>query len=155
MSQLARGEGRGATLWEGDFPSSGVYRLEANLWPEEIATETAARGWRFFYLYGATIFDKHTFLDACQAAFDLPGYFGHNWDAFEETIADLSWAPAAGYVLLYDRVANFAVNRPAEWAIALDILRSAANQWARRGVPCYVLLRETGGMTPGVPLLRT
>ena len=148
------GEGRGAVGWPDALPS-GVYRLDANLWPEEIAAETAARGWRFSYLYGATIFDKRTFLAACQATLGLPGYFGHNWDAFEEVINDLSWAPAAGYVLLYDRVANFAANRPAEWAIALDILRSTANQWTRRGVPCYVLLRQTGGMTHGIPLLRT
>ena len=157
MSQVARsgvgnGEGRRAAGWPDALPS-GVYQLDANLWPEEIAAETAARGWRFAYLYGATIFDKRTFLASCQAALGLPGYFGHNWDAFEETINDLSWAPATGYVLLYDRVANFAVNRPAEWAIALGILWDAAAAWGRRGVPFYILLRQTGGTTPSVPFL--
>jgi hypothetical protein len=153
MSQVTHGEGREATLWEGELPPSGIYRLEENLWPAAIAAAATAQGWRCFYLYGATIFDKRTFLTACQAALGLPGYVGHNWDAFEETINDLSWAPAAGYVLLYDRVANFAVNRPAAWAIALDILRDAAAAWGRRGVLFYVLLRQTGGMTPGIPLL--
>ena len=114
----------------------------------------AARGWRFFHLYGAAVFDKRTFLAACQSALTLPSYFGHNWDAFEETINDFSWAPAGGYVLLYDRVANFGANRPAEWAVALDILRSAAISWGQRGTPFYVLLRHTGGYATSAPLLR-
>ena len=153
MKTGARGEGRGARLWDGELPPSGVYRLEENLWPAELTRAAKARGWRGFYLYGATIFDKRTFLAACQTALAFPAYFGHNWDAFEEMVNDLSWAPAAGYVLLYDRVANFAVNRPAEWAIALDILRSAAAEWARRGVPFTVLLRQDGGTARGVPRL--
>ena len=144
------GEGRGA---RGDELPAGVYRLEENLWTAAIADAAAAQDRRCFYLYGAAIFDKRTFLAACQEALGLPAYFGHNWDAFEETINDLSWAPAAGYVLLYDRVANFAVNRPAEWAIALDILRAAAAEWARRGVPFTVLLRQDGGAAGGVPKL--
>jgi hypothetical protein len=149
----ARGEGRGApSHWVGALPS-GVYRLEENRRPDDIAAEAAARDCRFSYLYGATIFDKHTFLAACQTALAFPAYFGHNWDAFEEMINDLAWAPAAGYVLLYDRVANFAVNRPAEWAIALDILRGAAAEWARRGIPFTVLLRQDGGAARGVPRL--
>jgi hypothetical protein len=145
-----RGEGRGER--GGELPA-GVYRLEENRWPAALAAEAAANGRRFRYLYGATIFDKRTFLAACQAALAFPAYFGYNWDAFEELINDLAWAPAAGYVLLYDRVANFAVNRPAEWAIALDILRGAAAEWARRGVPFTVLLRQDGGAAGGVPRL--
>ena len=134
--------------------ASGVYRCEANIWPDLLGAAAALQGWRFYYLNGATIFDKRSFLSACQAALHLPAYFGHNWDAFEETIRDLAWAPADGYLILYDRVANFAANRPDEWAIALDILRSAADEWARQGTPFYVLLRHSGGGTAGVPLLQ-
>ena len=138
------GEGRGAVGWPDALPS-GVYRLDANLWPEEIAAETAARGWRCFYLYGATIFDKRTFLDACQAAFDLPGYFGRNWDAFEEVINDLSWAPAAGYVLLYDQLWWLACDHLRHWQTAHTILEDASSNWSKAGVPFYPLVRSTHG----------
>ena len=155
MNVLARGPAvrlQLSSLWQGAL-ASGVYQVENDLWPDTLATQTAAHQWRFFYLYGAAVFDKRTFLAACQTAFALPGYFGHNWDAFEETINDFGWAPAAGYVLLYDRVANFAANRPTEWAVAEDILRATASAWGRSGTPFYVLLRHTGGCVTGAPLL--
>lgn len=153
-----RGAGQGPdlllrALWQGQL-ASGLYRVEADLWPDALAAQAGAHGWRFFHLYGATIFDKQSFLAACQEALALPGYFGHNWDAFEELINDLSWAPAAGYLLLYERVANFGANSPAEFAVALDILHAAAEAWGQRGAPCYVLLRHTGGCASAAPLLR-
>src|SRR5690242_7078030 len=33
-------------------------------------------------------------------AFRFPSYFGMNWDAADECLADMSWEPAAGYVAL-------------------------------------------------------
>ncbi len=38
-------------------------------------------------------------LDAIATALRFPDYFGGNWDAFDECLRDMSWAPAAGYVL--------------------------------------------------------
>src|SRR3954465_14539189 len=31
---------------------------------------------------------------------EFPDYFGHNWDALEECLADLEWLPAKGYILI-------------------------------------------------------
>lgn len=132
---------------------TGMYRIEAKEDLAEVTAKAEALGWMVFQMDGGDLPDKSAFLSRSATVMRFPAYFGQNWDAFEETINDLSWAPAAGYVLLYDRVANFAVNRPAEWAIALDILRAAAAEWARRGVPFTVLLRQDGGAARGVPRL--
>ena len=84
---------------------------------------------------GTTIQDKLSFLAATRAALELPSYTGHNWDAFEETINELSWAPAPGYVVLYDNVANFAEAQPEQWDTALSILQAASANWAAAGTP--------------------
>ena len=68
-------------------------------------------------------------------------------------VNDLSWAPAPGYVLLYDEVGEFACTDPERWAVAQDILTQAAQQWEAAGQPFYVLLRRTRGCVSGVARL--
>ena len=125
----------------------GVYRFTSQASPETLMREACAHDWRLFYLDGHTITSKATFLAACRAALDLPGYCGDNWDALEECVNDLAWAPASGYVILYDQVANFARRDPDSWAIALDILDTAVSNWSKSGTPLHVLLRNTARLT--------
>src|SRR5947209_15322277 len=35
-----------------------------------------------------------------SAALQFPYYFGNNWAAFDECLADLDWLPAKGYILI-------------------------------------------------------
>jgi hypothetical protein len=134
-------------------PNPGVYRLRTEARAAAILEALTEHGWRTFYLDGSQIRDKAGFLAATAAALDFPTYFGHNWDAFEEMVNDLSWAPAPGYVLLYDEAGEFACADPERWAVALDILTETARQWAAAGKPFYVLLRHTQGCVSGVARL--
>ena len=43
---------------------------------------------------------KAGLLDEFSRVFSFPDYFGHNWDALEECLADLDWVPAKGYLVL-------------------------------------------------------
>jgi hypothetical protein len=131
--------------------ASGVYRFASRAKPETVQAAAAAQGWRCFYLDGTTVADKASFLAACQEAFALPAYFARNWDALEECINDLSWAPAAGYIVLYDQVESFAAQDPTNWGTALYILRDAAGNWAHEGTPMVVLLRQAGRLEQPVP----
>lgn len=108
---------------------------------------------RCFMLPGQSIHDKASFLRACRDAMKFPPYFGHNWDALDESITDLSWVPARGYVVLYDAVAHFAMRDPTQWAVALDVLQSAVAHWQTTATPMYVLLRGTRGTAPAIPVL--
>jgi hypothetical protein len=119
----------------------GIYSLGSRARAGTIAQVVERHGWRCFYLDGRQIGDKAAFLAASAQAMRFPSYFGHNWDAFEECLTDLVWAPASGYVLLYDDVDRFAAAHPADWATARAILADAITHWQARGVPMYVLLR--------------
>ena len=86
-------------------------------------------------------------LTECARALDFPDYFGHNWDALEECLADLEWLPAKGYILLITDAANVLPNDEEEYETFLEILRDAGEAWgsgqarmgARRATPFHVL----------------
>lgn len=123
----------------------GLYRLLARASSAEIGDAVTARGWRFFWLDGRRARDKSGFLAAAAAAMEFPAYFGHNWDAFEECVNDLSWAPAAGYVLLYDQLWWLACGDPRVWQTARSILEDASEKWNAADIPFYTLVRYTQG----------
>jgi RNAse (barnase) inhibitor barstar len=123
----------------------GIYRLTSRAGATTIAAQAERGGWRFFHLEGKHIASKAEFLQACAEAMRFPGYFGHNWDALEDSLRDLSWAPATrGYVVLYDGAGQFAAAQPTDFAVALDILRSAAASWRDTATPMIVLMRGAG-----------
>jgi hypothetical protein len=131
----------------------GLYRFTSRAQATTLQHQVEAAGWRAFHLEGDHMGDKTTFLQASAAAMHFPAYFGANWDAFEESINDLAWAPAPGYVILFDGVAQFANQAPDAWSTAYDILQGAVTQWQQHGVPLFILLRGTGLLLRELPQL--
>jgi hypothetical protein len=86
-------------------------------------------------------------LTECARALDFPDYFGHNWDALEECLADLEWLPAKGYVLLITDAGCVLPDDDEEYETFLEILRDAGEAWgsgqagmgARRATPFHAL----------------
>ena len=86
-------------------------------------------------------------LTECARALDFPDYFGHNWDALEECLADLEWLPAKGYILLITDAECVLPNNEEDYETFLEILRDAGEAWgngqagmgARRATPFHVL----------------
>jgi RNAse (barnase) inhibitor barstar len=80
-------------------------------------------------------------------ALAFPDYFGHNWDALEECLADLEWLPAKGYILLITDAAHVLSDDDAEYETFLEILCDAGEAWGngqagmgtRRATPFHVL----------------
>lgn len=80
-------------------------------------------------------------------ALEFPEYFGRNWDAMEECLADLEWLPARGYVLLITEAEGLLPDHDEEYETFLEILRDAGEAWAngqagmgtRRATPFHVL----------------
>jgi hypothetical protein len=130
-----------------------VYRLINHARPDPILATITDWGWYAGYINGKFVNDKETFLHAAGQALAFPSYYGHNWDAFEEMVKDLSWAASPGYVLLYDDVYHFASAQPEQWQIALSILQSATAHWQSEKVPFYVLLRHNWRWNRRLPKL--
>jgi hypothetical protein len=132
---------------------SGVYRIPAAVPIPAIRSAAERGGFRMVEIDGAAVADKIGFLAALGQALSFPAYSAANWDACEESLRDLTWLPAKGYVVVYDDPRPFVRGDPEEWAIARDVLGAAAAFWGDRGVTMLVLLRCAGSSVPDVPWL--
>ena len=139
-------------LLDSEHPS-GLYRIEASAEPETVRRLTEEHGWRFFHADGSQIEDKRSFIRTAGAAMNFPAYSGQNWDAFEESIRDLTWAPAPGYLVLFDEPDLFAARDPEQWEVARSILQNAVDTWRANGLPMVVLFRKAGRALPDIPWL--
>jgi RNAse (barnase) inhibitor barstar len=79
--------------------------------------------------------DKQEFLARTAKALGFPDWFGGNWDALFDCLADLSWRPAAGYVLILEHAEDMRRQAPEALDTALAVLDDAANAWRDRGRP--------------------
>ncbi|TDW23331.1 barstar family protein [Kribbella kalugense] len=77
-----------ALLAEGLRP--GVYRWQSAATVDEVRRDAVAAGFGFVHLDTGEIHDKAGFLDLCATAFDLPRWFGRNWDALADSLSDRS-----------------------------------------------------------------
>src|SRR5258705_2412960 len=117
---------------------SGVYRV-----PRALATLRAAARHAHFAWFDvdlSAVRDKAGLLKACARDLKFPPHFGANWDAFSDCVNDFAWAAAPGYVIQFGHVAATARHAPDEMATAVEILRTAADAWRKRGKAFIVLL---------------
>lgn len=119
----------------------GIYRFTSSAKPETLSNQAAKLGWRVFQLDGSQAHDKQSFLREAATAMSFPSYFGKNWDALEDSINDLGWAQADGYVLVWEDAQNLAAQDPDSYKMALDILARAVKNWGKFKIPFYVLLK--------------
>ena len=68
----------------------GVYRWPSAPAADEVRRDALAEGFGFVLLDTGEIHDKAGFLDLCATAFDLPRWFGRNWDALADSLSDRS-----------------------------------------------------------------
>lgn len=112
---------------------------------QALVTAAQARQRHIFELSLAGLPDKARILDALARCFDMPRWFGHNWDALYDCLTDLSWLPASGYVLiLLDAVPDTEVA-----PILTDILTDCCEHWQAQGVPFHVFSDGVRGAAAG------
>jgi RNAse (barnase) inhibitor barstar len=86
--------------------------------------------------------DKAGFLARIATALRFPDWFGQNWDALADCLADLSWLPAPGYVVVLEGIGDFRRAAPDAFATALDILDEACRTHAAHGIPLWFFIAQ-------------
>lgn len=84
--------------------------------------------------------DAPMLLARFASALRFPEWFGHNWDALADSLGDLSWLPASGYVLLLENASGWRAAAGDDATTLLEILNGAAASWAAQGVAFWALL---------------
>lgn len=99
-------------------------------------------------LSGANCRSRNGLFAEMARALEFPDYFGHNWDAVEECLADLEWLPGKGYVVLFTDAQLILPDDEEEFATFLEVLSDAGEAWGsgqagpegKRPVPFHTLL---------------
>lgn len=138
ITGILQGHQHGVFRWTGESHRERPATLEQRI-------EKA--GWRFVQLDTTDVADKREFLDRCAEAFDLPSWFGHNWDALDECLRGLDLDEPTGLLVVWDRWADLADGDPDVFDTAIEVFRDACVAWNDDDVPGAVLLRGPGPET--------
>lgn len=125
--------------WQQDLASArGVVRWTDDVPVADLEEHARAAGRRCVLLDGSDVEDKDGFLTLCEQAFLLPDWFGHNWDALQECLADLD--VTGGVLVLWSDWELFAEAEPDEYATAVDVFTDTSRHLAADGDDFVVLL---------------
>jgi hypothetical protein len=121
--------------------SSGVYRLAADDQLEATIAMYAAEGWSTAIVDLRAAADKAAMLDAFARGLGFPAWVGHNWDALDDALGDLSWWPSgpSGRLIVVRGLDRPTVGTARDRTITLDVLDSTTSQTAGAS-PLIVLL---------------
>lgn len=84
---------------------------------------------------------KEELLDRFARALKFPRYFGGNWDALADCLADMGWAPAEGYVIVIDEAQDL-WNQIPDAGRLVAIVQRVADEWRARGKPFHLVFVE-------------
>jgi hypothetical protein len=125
-----------------DAARSGLYRTAD---APGVAVASTAYGLRLAHVRLRPGGGKAELLDALAGALEFPRWFGRNWDALEDCLADLSWLSAQGHLILVEGGERL----PREdLEVLCGILQTAAAVWAEQGTPWFAVL---GGGPESLP----
>lgn len=117
----------------------GIHLLDL----DELAAQAAERGFFFARVDLADCDDKACLLRRFAEALSFPEWFGHNWDAFADCLADLDWLAASGHVLVVDCGGRIAHDATGALDTCREILAETIVERSEHGLPMWVFWRDT------------
>ena len=116
-----------------------------------IAEAAQAAGLALWRVDIGHVHEQQDFTGLVAKALAFPGWFGGNWDAFEDCLGDLSWHPATGYVLLLEHGKHFGAGHKQDFVTAVEVLDGVAEYWRGQGKPFWAIVSGPDGWEPGLP----
>jgi RNAse (barnase) inhibitor barstar len=123
-----------------DVARAGVYYLPSRIPVEIINPAGDCCGYRIFDIDLADARDKNSLLKTIAHHMSFPEWFGCNWDALADNLADLNGQPAPGYLVMLknsETIERYAHN---EFITALQIFSAAADEWRERKIALWCLI---------------
>ena len=122
-----------------DVRRASVYHLP-HAGREDIIAAAEACDSAVFPVDLAGVEDKAGLLAALARGMAFPEWFGGNWDALADCLADLSWRPAEGYLVLLEHCDLLHARAEADFITALQLFQAAADEWREQGVALWCLV---------------
>lgn len=130
----------------------GVYRWRSSAHPAALRRDLASAGWALYPVDGGTLTCPDDLFDTLAYRLAFPAWFGRTWEALAHCLADLSWLPGRGHIVLWERHGALARADEQAWRQMYAVCAAAIAARERSGAPpLYVLLRGPGPADP--PLL--
>jgi len=95
--------------------------------PSELVTEKQKD---FVTEIPAGLTSRDDLFKALQDKLKLPNYFGHNWDALQECLEDLSWIKQRRVIIIHRDVPALKQKDIAEYR---DVLATSSQHWVSSG----------------------
>ncbi|WP_267220684.1 barstar family protein [Dyella silvae] len=121
----------------GDASHGGIFFVTSEDL-EPLGEAAGMQGLRVCRISLADYTDREALFDRLTQALRLPADFGRNWDALADSMRDLSWLKATGYILLFDRAEAMRDANEDDFDTLLDILEESVDYWQEAESPFFV-----------------
>jgi hypothetical protein len=118
---------------------NGVYYVGSNDL-DRLAARAAGEELRVCHIDLTGCRGKADLLHRLGHSLEMPANFEDNWDALADSLRDLRWIPAWGYVLLFDHAEQLQRVAAADFDVLLGILDDAATFGSDNDIPWFAFL---------------
>ncbi len=136
-----------------DTAKAGVYHMP-QVAPDPLIEAAEGIGFAVFRIDLSHAEDKAEMLGAIGKAMSFPNWFGHNFDALADCLADMAWRPADGYFVLLRHCDGIHGRAESDFVTTLQTFEEAADEWREQGIPfwCFVEMQADGiNWLPDIP----
>jgi RNAse (barnase) inhibitor barstar len=122
-----------------DTDKAGVYHLP-HMDKALIVSAAKAGGFAAYSVNLAKAGNKAQMLAAIAKGMEFPDWFGHNFDALADCLANMAWHRADGYGVLLEHCDGIHGKAEQDFVGALQVFEQAASDWREAGIPFWCLV---------------